>query len=202
MPIRTSRSSSATADTKRAIAYHAAAITILWVVVLFMCLAGWLVMCVSILRIDALEKQVAMLSQQVEKGQMLNVLTPIVPAAPSQPAATTTQPAPLLPPAPTAASLSPSGLLDRGALSDDGSRYAGYDDVTKGHVGVAVEIVATKQVKHIVIFSPFSQSTGKGTPQETDLSVRWKDASTIEYDYLAKQGTSWVKKTDSVKIYF
>lgn len=109
--------------------------------------------------------------------------------------ATTTSAVPL-------AAMSPSGALDRGSLSADGTRYAGYEDGVKGKIGIGVEIVATKQVKHIVIFDPRSESTGKGTPSESNMSVRWKDAQTIEYDVLVKKSGNWVKETQTVKIFF
>jgi len=214
MPTRSSRPAASSAGNKRAIAYHAAMITALWVVVLFMCLGVWLVLLVNMLRLDAVEKRLTSLEHQLSNNQVLNVLAPMIPTTPlgalpsagattTPPAGSPTNTAPTPTPTPTAgATTSPSGALDRGSLSPDGTKFAGYNDTVKGKIGIAVELVSTGKVKYIVLFSPFSESTGKGTPQEGNLSVRWKDNSTIEYDELVKQGSDWVKQTNTVKIYF
>lgn len=191
--------SSSTSDMRRAVTYHASSITILWVVVLLMSIGIWLVLLVDMLRIDALERnniilqiQVADLRLRLEPSQQ--AAPPVVAPAP---APTTT-----LPTAPPSASMSPSGALSRGSLSPDGTKYAGYNDTVKGKLGIAVEVLETKRVRYIEIFNAITESTGKGTEFESAMSVRWKDAQTIEYDVLVKKGDSWVKETRTTKIFF
>ena len=178
-------------DSRKTVASHGSSITILWVLMVCMCTAVWLVLLVTMLRIDQIEAILnASLAQQAVTQQEI---LPVADSAVNGVAAV---------PLPVSSSVSASGLLDRGSLSADGTKYAGYDSVTKGKIGIGVELTATKQVKHIVIFDTRSEATGKGTPSEADLSVRWKDAKTVEYDLLVKKGSQWVKETQSVKIFF
>ncbi|MFZ2803706.1 MAG: hypothetical protein WA001_00625 [Patescibacteria group bacterium] len=215
MPTRPSRSSSAPShDHKRAIAYHAAAITMLWVVVLLMSLGVWLVLLADMIRLDRLDAEVTMIAQDFVAAQQtmqaqptVPTQAPMIPATPPQPMPSPTS---TLPPTTGSASLpgmpgnttSPDGLLDRGSLSPDGTKFAGFDDTTAGKIGIAVEVIASQQEKHIVIFNPSSESTGKGMPQEGDLSVRWVDNSHIQYDELIKQDGQWFKQTKTVEIFF
>ena len=118
-------------------------------------------------------------------------------------ATTSTLAAPPLPnslPA-TSATLSPDGGLDRGSLSPDGTKFAGYEDNIKGKIGVAVETLADKRIRHVVLFSP-SQSTGKGTPYEDQMSVSWKDNSTIVYNVLTTANGKQTITTETVQIGF
>ncbi len=96
---------------------------------------------------------------------------------------------------------SPSGKLLRGSMSSDGKKFAGYQIANSAKRGVAVELLDTKQTKYIVLFSP-SQSTGSNSTYETSMSVRWKDAKTVEYDVLETVGGKQVKKTETVTIGF
>ncbi len=182
-------------DARISVAHHGVSITILWVLMVCMCIAVWLVMLVVMFRLDQLEVSINGVQQQIVAQQVQAVvpdILPVVPVVPSTPSV------PLIP----VVSMSPSGALDRGSLSVDGTKYAGYDSSTKGKIGIAVEIVGTKQVKHIIIFDTRAESTGSGTPSESALSVRWQDAQTIEYDSLIKKGKEWVKEIRTAKIFF
>ncbi len=214
MPPRTSRrasSSAASVVEKKSVVTSASVccrptVTIIWIVSFFMFLALWLVLFVHMVRLERLEvalQQTQQVVLQLEQSRLLSMPSPeakdlVAVVAGSLTASTT--------PAVAASSIdslvSPSGLLHRGSWNSDSTRYAGYDETTKGKIGIGVEIPATKQVKHIVIFNAFSESTGKALPQESDMSVRWKDDSTIEYDVLVKKGGAWVKETQTVQIYF
>lgn len=103
----------------------------------------------------------------------------------------------------TAMATSPSGAIVRGSLSPDGTKYAGYDVVTPGKKGVAVEVVGETRIRHIVIFNPSAESSGLGLPEEPTMSVRWLDNQTIEYDVILKKaGGVQERTTETVKIYF
>ncbi len=215
MPPRTSRRTSsspaAAVAEKKSVATSASVccrptVTMIWIVSFFMFLALWLVLFVHMVRLERLEvalQQTQRLVLQLEQDRLVrmplpttnDVVTAVVDAVAS--ASTTTATA-----SSTDGVVSPGGLLHRGSWNSDATRYAGYDETTKGKIGIGVEIPATKQVKHIVIFNAFSESTGKGSPQESGMSVRWKDSSTIEYDVLVKKGGTWVKETQTVQIYF
>lgn len=181
---------------KNAMVYYSTSITILWVVVMALSISVWLVLLFNMLRLDRVERALVMLGQEMDQLKAQQVARPAVPS-PVAVSSTIPQPLPV-----SAPNVSPSGALDRGSLLTDGSRYAGYDDATKGKIGIGVEIAATKQIKHIVIFNPYTESTGKGTMQESTMSVRWKDEKTIEYDILVKKNNEWIKEVQSVKIYF
>jgi hypothetical protein len=206
---------------RHTLAHHAAFITIIWVVMLFLSLGVSLVLLKHNLEIrelylaqgqmNDLDWKINQLEYRLDGGQTL------VPPPPTAPAPKVTTPA-TWPTSTTSSSsstlnwgslansssVSPSGELHRGAVSPDGTKYAGYEETTKGKIGVAVELLnATegRKIRYIVIFS-LSESTGKGLPQESQMSVRWKSNSTIEYDVLVKKGTSWVKETRTVTIGF
>ncbi len=204
MPSRASRSSdSASAYIRRAIPYHATVITILWVTVLFLSFGFAMLLLVQSARNVAMQRTLdSVVRQQLAAQKDLRVLqrdvdvlqqacARIFPQALAQPNASS-----------TVTATSPSGVLVRGSFSSDGSKYAGYDTSTVGKKGIGVEIVATTRVKHIEIFNPRTESTGAGT-LGTSMSVRWKDANTIEYDVLVKKadGTQ-TKETRTTKIYF
>lgn len=182
-------------DTRESIAHHGSSITILWVLMVCMSIAVWMVLLVTMIRLDQLEATIASsFRQQIALQEVTTSSPDSVAAVAAQPTATSSLVA--------TAIVSSSGALDRGTMSVDGTRYAGYDDLTKGKIGIGVEIIATKQVKHIVLFDTRSEATGQGTPSEGEMSVRWKDAKTVEYDVLVKKGAEWVKETQSVKIFF
>lgn len=206
MPPRTSsrtRSSAARAEApsgsheyRHVIASHGSLLTILWVVLLFLSLGIGLTLFVQKVRMDADGRSIAVLSQRVDELQRRVMLL----SQPASPVATPTTAVGAPNVLPT--NVSASGLLERGSLSPDGTKYAGYDVTTKGKIGIGVEILQTKQVKHIVIFNPNTESTGNGTTDESNLSVRWVDSNTIEYDLLVKKGGAWVKEVQTVNIFF
>lgn len=103
--------------------------------------------------------------------------------------------------APTLGASNESGLLHRGSLSPDGTKFAGYDETTKGKIGIAVETLSDKRIRHIVIFSK-SQSSGAGTPFEEVMSVTWLGKQTIQYDVLETINGKQSKRTEIVKIGF
>ncbi|MFA4955089.1 MAG: hypothetical protein WC641_07315 [Patescibacteria group bacterium] len=117
--------------------------------------------------------------------------------APASPSVAPTTPPPVV----TSDDVSPGGLLHRGSRSPDGTKYAGYDDTTAGKKGIGVEILASGAVKHIVIFAR-SEASGTGTPQATELGVRWKSDSVIQYDVLVTKNGQQTKQTEDVEIYF
>jgi hypothetical protein len=116
-----------------------------------------------------------------------------MPTAPTVPSA---------PAAPVTSAASPSGVLKRGSLSPDGTKYAGYEETTKGKIGIAVETVSGGRVRYIVIFNPFTESTGAGAPSASEMSVRWVDNQTIEYDVLVTRNGNQTKETEQVRIFF
>ena len=185
-----------THQTRESIAHHGSSITILWVLMVCMSIAVWMVLLVTMLRLDQLEATLAdSLRQQVDSQQVTRPITDTLATLVAKDSTSTTSLS-------LNGSVSPSGALDRGSLSADGTKYAGYDSIVKGKIGIGVEIPATKQVKHIVLFDTRSQSTGKGTPFEGMMSARWKDASTIEYDILVRKNGEWKKEVQSTKIFF
>ena len=237
MPIRSSRSSAAAIAARRRVAAapdphlheiarlrhvigrQGAVITMLCIILACFAFAGALMLFQQSVRLSSLEQTQTTSSerdlQQVDSRlqgamQELSVLeqrmatqSPVMQAM--TPPTTPTVPTNALPV--SEPSSSPTGQLDRGMMSPDGSKYAGYEDTVKGKIGIAVEILSlnsttTHKIKYIVIFNPFTQSTGLNSPQGTGMSVRWKDNSTIEYDVLTKKGSSWVKETSTVKIFF
>ncbi len=210
MSPRISHSSSTSKHPKRtappplthAISYHASQITILWIIVIFVTLAGFLVMASFTSRLNDAEvtlnifgQRIAQLESQVNQVNQV-VIPPIIPVV--VPTSTLSQIA-----VPVEPSMSPTGALDRGMLNADGTRYAGYNDTVKGKIGVAVEIVGESRPKYIVLFNTSLESTGKGTPQESQMSVQWKSPSEIEYNVLVKKadGTQDIE-TRTVTIHF
>ncbi len=97
---------------------------------------------------------------------------------------------------------SPSGALSRGSLSPDGKKYAGYEDVLSGKLGLSLEMLDTGKLKRLEIFNPLTESTGADTPFDSLMSVRWKDQQTIEYDVLVKRQGVQKKETRNAKIFF
>ena len=232
MPIRTStrrakldttpvssRHAAFDAYLKRAVTYHAAMITVLWVFGLFFAFAMSLTLLVETSRIDVLEQtQAALVQQAVSSQQALVDLQmkqsqggSLIPQA-GVPAMATSTSAVVAPTTPGAvptlpfagdSEMSPSGTLDRGALSPDGKRYAGYDDVTKGKLGIGVEILGDARIRHIVLFNPKTETSGAGTAEAATMSVRWTDSDTISYDVLVKAANGTQKvETRTVQIFF
>ncbi len=194
------------------VARQSALITILFILVAGFGLGGALVFCQYVDRIAGLEQMQspAMMSDMQQLNTRLQSAMQDLAALQQHatPAPTTTTTPSVVSPngLPTSQpTMSPSGQLDRGTVSPDGTKYAGYEDVVKGKMGVAVELLnstSTRKIKYIVIFNPYSESTGMNLPQGQEMSVRWKDNSTIEYDVLTKKGSAWVKSTNTVKIFF
>ncbi len=201
MPPRTLRSAASHADTyiKRAVVYHATAITVLWVVVLFFSFAMGLVLLVQSAQIAALEQALGSGSQTDQNAQAISQLQSnfavLNRSCVKLPSATT--------PTTLGAPTSADAVLTRGAFSPDGKKYAGYDDVTVGKKGIGVRVGGEAKVRHILIFNPRTESSGVGTPDESTLSVRWTDNQNIDYDVLVKNASgAQTKETRSVKIYF
>ncbi len=199
---------------RRTLGSQNAWITTLWVLMVCFSIGGALVLCEIAVRLRALEQ--AQIGTQEAVMKNVNARLEVALAKPElqAPANQVTQSATVTSteenagtaslPA-TSRSQSPSGALTRGSLSPDGSKFAGYEENKVGKKGVAVEIVTgpeAKKVKYIVIFNVFTESTAATKPEGATMSVRWKDASTIEYDVLTKKGNDWVKGTNTVKIFF
>lgn len=204
MPTRTLRAKPSVAatqkDYKHAIAYHSSAITIFWVLFLFLSLGFAFLSLAQYAKIEMLMQDVALLDDQLAKTQRtLLSLQQTTPAAPAMIPAPETLP-------PTAAASEPvgpvySGALTRGAFSPDGTKYAGYDDVTAGKLGIGVETMSDNRVRRVVLFSR-SESSGATSPEATSFTVRWKDNSTIEYDVEVTAAGKSTKETRTVKIGF
>lgn len=166
-----------------------------------MSLGAFLTLLLDMARLDDAEYNVAMMNQRLmsleakaDKMALEKIMPPTDALAPAP-----TGPATKL----TGSSVtSPSGALNRGSLSPDGTKYAGYNDTVKGKIGLAVEIVATKKVKYIEILNTNIESTGAGTAMASTMSVRWVDNSTIEYDVLVTKNGAQVKETRTTRIYF
>jgi len=197
MPSRPSPRSSDTAAAyiRRVVPYLATVITILWVTLLFLSLGFAISILVLSARSIVTQRYVdSIVRQQLSSQKEVRVLQrnfDVLTQACSK----------IFPQTMTAHS--PSGKLVRGSFSSDGTKYAGYDEVTAGKQGIGVEIVATQQVKHIEIFHPRTESTGAGTSGAFSVAVRWKDAQTIEYDVFVKKADgTLMKETRTTKIYF
>ena len=206
MPTRTlrPRAAAVSKDFTRAIAYHSSAITILWILVAFLALGFIFLILVFYARLCADEQDLALLNNSLVKTQqsvlsLQDKVRTLMPKSAEAPAAVTNVAGGLTP----ALNASPSGLLNRGALSPDGTKYAGYDDTTKGKIGIGVETLADKRIRHIVIFNTKTESSGAQISSQ-QLGVRWIDNQTIEYDVMVlKSGqTAPVKETLTTKIYF
>lgn len=194
MPPRTSPSSQ---SLRRAVAYHASQITILWIVVLFMTIGSFLVILFLVSKLELTRIQLALTVNELGKAeQLIRQMSRL-----TQPAAGLPTSA-FAPSAAASSAASPSGALVRGSLSPDGTKYAGYNDAVKSKIGIAVEILATGKVRYVELF-PKADSTGSGTASESGMSVRWKDDSTIEYDVLVtKSDGRQVKETRTTQIYY
>lgn len=204
MPTRTLRAKPAAAtpqkDYLQAIAYHSSAITIFWILFLFLSLGFVFLFLVQYAKIEMLMQDVAALNEQLVKTQRAVIslqqrvpaLQVAVPTMEEAPIASTSSAA-LIPAGPAY-----SGILTRGAFSPDGTKYAGYDDVTKGKLGIGVETLADKRVRRVVLFTA-AESSGAGTTKESLMSVSWKDNSTIMYNVLVNKTTI---ETRTVKIGF
>ena len=205
---------------RRTLGQHGAHIMMLWIVLLSFGLAGALMILTIATRLQTLESNGSRLmdvealigQQEIRLGQLVEAVkqlspmgqkpvmttsTVAVPSSPIPGTPVTTQPA-------LVSMTSPSGALSRGSISPDGSKFAGYEDVKVGKKGIAVELLkdaGARKERYIVIFG-LSESTGIGTPSEKDMSVRWKDAKTIEYDVLVKVKNEWKKETREVQIFF
>ena len=185
MPIRSTASSP---YIRRAVVYHATMITILWVLVLFLSLGFGISMLQSNVRLSMLEQQNAVQALRIEE------LSNVPPQAIETPTTTSM--------ATSTSEETTYGILNRGSLSADGSKYAGYDDTTVGKKGIGVQVIGETRVRHIVIFNTKTELSGNGTPSDAGMSVRWKDASTFEYDVLVVKGGTTVKETRESTIYF
>ncbi len=155
-------------------------------------------------RLDAHSLQIARLSQKLGSlDQAVQACAPQAPV-PAPAEATTTDQAQTPPPPPTSSHESSDGshlLLMRGNPSPDGAMFAGYDETTRGRIGIAVDTMAQKRVRHIVLFTK-TQSTGAGTPFEQLMSVRWQDSKTIQYDVLETVKGVLTPKSETVTIGF
>ncbi|MFH1621004.1 MAG: hypothetical protein ABIB04_02875 [Patescibacteria group bacterium] len=221
MPSRTlgsrairSKPSSVPSDSyyKRAVPFHGSLITILGVTFLLMSIAIWLVLLVYVIRLDNLERKL-MLGQinsancdykigSLEKKMLSGLETTPPTGTTGSLIPSATSPTAVLPPEITDTGKSLSGKLVRGSLSPDGTKYAGYEETEKGKIGIAVEIVATGKIRYIVIFNPNTESTGAGSVLAQNMSVRWVDDKTIEYDLLISKNGGQVKDTERVAIFF
>jgi len=203
MPTRTLRKRAAapltSKDYTNAIAYHSSAITIFWLLFLFLSLGFAMLFLVFFARLTQCEQDLALLNQSLVKTQLsiLSLQQRVQALAPPVAATLPTN----APTTPAMNNAIPGGLLDRGALSPDGTKYAGYDDTTAGKLGVGVETLADKKLRHVVLFNPKTESSGAQISSQ-QFGVRWTDNSTIEYDVLVNNGTQTAKETRTVKIYF
>ncbi len=208
MPTRTLRQRQIPAATYKdwthAIAYHSSAVTIFWLLFLFLTLGFAMLLLGFYSKMTTLEQDLALVNQSLVKTQ-LSVINLQDQMTKLNPPATIPTPNPLIPAAtlPATSNTSPSSLLNRGALSPDGTKYAGYDDTTKGKLGVGVETLSDKKVRHVVIFNSKTESSGAELSSQ-QLSVRWVDSQTIQYDVLVtKSGQPEpTKETRTVQIYF
>lgn len=199
MPSR-SRASSFDSYLKRAVVYHASAVTVLWVVLLFVSFGIALTLLVQMLRLNVTEQAHAILVARVRElgldaRDLRNQLAEI------KKNATSTVSERAIPPG--AADPRSFGTLTRGSMSPDGKKYAGYDDGTQGKRGISVIVIGETRVRHITLFNPRAESSGIGTPEESSMSVRWIDTQTIEYDVIVKQANGQQsRETRTTKIYF
>ncbi len=208
--IQKSSSRSSESYYKRAVPFHGSQLTILSIAFLLVSIATWLVLLVYIVKFDDLERRlmvgqllsancdykVGTLEKKINSGFGLKApagtLSTGVPSS-TEPMADV----------PVDASVkSPSGKLARGSFSPDGTKYAGYEETTKGKIGIAVEIVSTGKIRYIVIFNPNTESTGAGSVLAEGMSVRWVDNQTIEYDVLINKNSEQIKDTERVAIFF
>lgn len=207
MPSRPSRPSqrlvSLSKDYTHAIAYHSSAITIFWVLFLFLSLGFGILSLTYYVKLNQQELKIQELNRLLLKSQI---------GASAQPKnlITSSKPVEISVTIPSASGTkdqaynSPYAMLVRGALSPDGTKYAGYDDTTTGKLGVGVITLADKRVRHIVLFDTRIESSGAeiSTGIYGTIGVRWTDDKTIQYDVMVKKAAGLVKETRTVKIGF
>jgi hypothetical protein len=185
-------------NVSRAIVYHGTAVTLLSVISLFLFLGIALALCAFVARMERIE---SILASQGAVLSDLQVQQPLPPQdlkpLPVDGAPVTSEPV-----SPAQPSSSPSGKLHRGSFSPDGTKYAGYEETTKGKIGIAVETIDGGRIRYIVIFNAFTESTGAGSDLANALSVRWIDNQTIEYDVLVTRGGTQTTETEQVRIFF
>ncbi len=210
---------------RRIVMSHETVISVLTILLVSCLLAGALIAYIQTVQIDGLsatsntaresqlnvqrnlvnlQNRVEDIDQRVtnlETASVVPTSTPATATSTSASNATSTGRLPVAMQKSVAAPTSPSGALVRGSFSPDGTRYAGYDVVTVGKKGVAIEAVGTPSVSLVVPFNPKTQSSGLGLPQESSMSVRWLDNSTIEYDVIYKNadGTK-TQKVETLKV--
>lgn len=205
MPSRTSRppahSGPSHAYIKSALAYHASQIIVLWVLVGFMSLGAFLSMLSYMTRLEDAEYGVAVMHQRLKQLELKAERMALEKIMPSMDATTTTHSKPATTLSGSMVT-SPSGALNRGSLSPDGTKYAGYNDTVKGKIGLAVEILATKKVRYIEILNTNLESTGAGTASASTMGARWVDNSTIEYDVLVTKNGAQVKEVRTTQIFY
>jgi len=193
--------------------------TLIWVLITVLSLGFAWVMLVSYMRLDAQQRNVDALNRELYDSQMRlqwmqrslkNFSTDdmtLPPSVPPMMGETSTPDTMMQAPSATSVQADASGyagILTRGSYSPDGTKYAGYDDVTAGKIGLGVESFnENNKLRRVVLFNRYTESSGAGTPDESMLNVRWLDDSTIEYDVLVKKGDgSTSKETREIKIFF
>jgi len=178
-------------DFTHAIAYHSSAITIFWILFLFLSFGFACLFLVQYAKIEVLMQDAAFLNQQLAKTQRAVInLQKACPAA--QPAVT----APTTPPeaaAPVQSGPTYTGILKLGSFSPDGTKYAGYDLDTVGKYGIGVETMADGRLRRVVLLNPKTEFTSQTERVDQPTTVRWKDNSTIEYDILLSGGKREVR---------
>jgi hypothetical protein len=181
-----------------------------WVAIVLAASALLLALCAQTLRIIRLERRAAEHSAEIVRLALkLGTVVyeacapPVAPGAdrPTAPLPGNAPVTPLSPPTGMPSATSPNGQLMRGSFSPDGTKFAGYEEKRPAQRGIAVEVPAEGRVRYVMIFSP-SQSTGAGTTLEPQMSVRWVDDKTIEYDVLVTEGGNQEKRTERIRIGF
>jgi len=181
-----------------AIAYHSSAITIFWILFLFLSLGFALLLLTHYAKIEMLMQETAALNQQLIKTQRAVINLQKTCPASAQPVVTT----PTAPPetaAPAQTGPTYSGILKLGSFSPDGTKYAGYDLDTVGKYGIGVETMADGRLRRVVLLNPKTEFTSQTERVDQPTTVRWKDDNTIEYDVLLSGGKREVR---TVKIGF
>ncbi len=191
-------------DYTRAIAYHSSSITIFWVLFLFLTLGFGLMTLGYYDKLNQQERNIAALNDELIKTQkslismqqkaVITKSKPVEVSVTVVPETGTNQ----LPAAKVSETHAP---LERGALSPDGTKYAGYDDTTAGKLGIGVMTLADKRVRHIVLFNPKTENSG-AVISSSMYGVRWLDKNTIQYDVLVTSGAKAGKETRTVDIGF
>ncbi|MDQ7815179.1 MAG: hypothetical protein RDU25_05245 [Patescibacteria group bacterium] len=192
--------------------------TLIWVLITVLSLGFAWVMLISYMRLDAQQRNVDTLNRELFDSEMRlqwmqrslkNFSTDNMSLPPSEPPMMGEIPtfdATTQPPSTTSGQADLSGytgILTRGSYSPDGKKYAGYDDVTQGKIGLGVESFAENKLRHVILFNRYSESSAVGTPDESMLSVRWIDNDTIQYDVMVKKADgSATKETREINIFF